>query len=215
MPQGTPIDRCRFSPVAARGRSNGIDGAGALLLGHPSHTGTNGEAVPHFRSAPGRSASWPSLGCFGLPRPTIPPVGAWGAGAFDNDGAADWSAEFDGIDRATGLETIRDALEAVAGAAPDDYIEVDDGQRAVAAAELVAVIVGETGSRSPYNETALDWIARERPAADRSVLELARASLARVLGATSELAELWDEAESSSWRSSVTDLATRLGRRLR
>jgi hypothetical protein len=136
-------------------------------------------------------------------------MGAWGEGPFDNDGAADWAAEFDGADQRSGQRLIREALERAAQAAPDDYLEVDEGQVAVAAAELVAFMVGSAGTRSPYNETAVEWINRTQPVADPSTAELARTALRRVVGANSEVAELWEEA-GPAWRASVTELAGRL-----
>jgi hypothetical protein len=130
-------------------------------------------------------------------------VGAWGEGPFDNDTAADWVFEFGEADRASGLNHIQLALMGAASLGAGEYLDSDAGAEALVAAELVAVIRGLDVERSPYNETALDWVARTSPAADQALVELATTALDRVVAANSELAELWDEAESTSWRGSV------------
>ena len=62
---------------------------------------------------------------------------------------------------------------------------------------------GVAVERSPYNEHAIDWVARTSPVADQALVDLASSALDRVVAANSELAQLWDEAESTSWRGSV------------
>jgi Domain of unknown function (DUF4259) len=83
-------------------------------------------------------------------------MGARGEGAFDNDTAADWSGKFENADLAAGLQLITDALSAVAQADAAAYLCVDDGERAVAAAELVALInpCGEQSRDSQLTEPA-------------------------------------------------------------
>lgn len=136
-------------------------------------------------------------------------MGAWGEGAFDNDDAADWAAQFDGADSEAGLRLIEDALRSAAQTGLDDYLESDIGAEAVAAAELVTGIVGQPPRTTPYNETALRWAARVSPDVAQPLVGLALRAIERVTGTGSELAELWDEA-GPSWRASMTDLASRL-----
>ena len=138
-------------------------------------------------------------------------MGAWGERAFDNDTAADWSWEFENADLAAGLRLITDALSAAAGAdGAAAYLDADDGTRAVAAAELVASINGQPIAESPYNETARQWIARVHPSSDPSLTNLARRAVSRVTAENSELAQLWDETGSSSWRSAMSELQGKL-----
>ncbi|BAQ45248.1 hypothetical protein NS228_06875 [Methylobacterium indicum] len=132
-------------------------------------------------------------------------MGAWGLGAFENDGA------FESFCR------VRDGkIDAIAQAfasalAQADYLEVDAGQNAVAAAEMVATAYDRPDRKLP--DDIRDIIAAQA-ARIRDVPELigqARASLARVLTDGSEIAELWDEVgESAEWRERVTDLDRRL-----
>ena len=136
-------------------------------------------------------------------------MGAWAEGAFDNDDAADWALQFDGADQASGLRLIEDALKRAAEPGTDDYLEIDDGARAVAAAELVAHIAGQPVRETPYNEDALRWAARVSPPALPSLVDLALRGVARVAGPGSELAQLWDDA-GPSWRTSIAELTGKL-----
>jgi hypothetical protein len=137
-------------------------------------------------------------------------MGAWGEGAFDNDAAADWSWEFENAGLAAGLRLITDALSAAAQADDAAYLDERDGALAVAAAELVASINGLPIDESPYNDTAREWIARVHPASDPSLVNLARQAVSRVTSQNSGLAELWEEAGSSSWRSAMGGLRDKL-----
>lgn len=130
-------------------------------------------------------------------------MGAWDEGPFDNDTAADWVYEFEDADQAAGLARIQGTLAEVANVGSDVFLDSDAGTEAVAAAEVVAAIRGLAVERSPYNEGALDWVTRTAPAADQALVDLAVSALDRVVAAGSELAELWDVAGSTSWRTSV------------
>jgi len=130
-------------------------------------------------------------------------MGTWGEGPFDNDTAADWVYEFSDADQAAGLRYIYEALAGAASVGDDDYLDSDAGVEAVAAAELVAAIRGLAVERSPYNETVLDWVTRTAPITGEAMVALAVAALDRIVAANSELAELWDETQSTSWRASV------------
>jgi hypothetical protein len=114
------------------------------------------------------------------------------------------------VDLAAGLQLITDALSAVAQADAAAYLCVEDGERAAAAAELVALINGQPIDESPYNQTARQWAARVHPSSDRSLTNLARQAVARVTGQNSELAELWDDTNSASWDSAMSGLRDKL-----
>jgi len=137
-------------------------------------------------------------------------VGAWGEGAFDNDTAADWAREFKTADLADGLRLITDALAAAARTDAAAYLRARVGEVAVAAAELVAAVDGSPIDESAYNAAACRWIARVRPVSDADLTELARRALSRVTNQHSELADLWDEVDSS-WRSVIGELRLKLG----
>ena len=132
-------------------------------------------------------------------------MGAWGLGPFDNDDAADLAGELESLDDSAGLEALIAALGAVDG----EYIEADEGARAVAAAEVVAGIVGQPGPTTSYNEAAMGWIQRTSPPSNGALVDFALAVLERVMGEASELAELWDDA-GEPWSDSVSELSGRL-----
>jgi len=100
-------------------------------------------------------------------------MGAWGEKAFENDSALDWLAEFEG----RGLAMLRETLSNVASFHADEYLDVDDGAPAIAAAEIVAAALRRQRDRVPKElSTWLDaheirrWLARVVSA--RSVAEL-------------------------------------------
>ena len=64
-------------------------------------------------------------------------MGTWDSGPFDNDAAADFLSDLGSSPRAVAT-TLRRCIDA----APTDYLDVDDGQAAIAAAELVALGLG-------------------------------------------------------------------------
>src|SRR5258708_20240958 len=77
----------------------------------------------------------------------------WEPGPFENDDAADWVTE---VEEDPGLELIEDALSEVADPAHVGYLEIPDGAIAVAAAELVAQLLGRPGARSVVEGEILD-----------------------------------------------------------
>jgi len=132
-------------------------------------------------------------------------MGAWGEGPFENDTAADWVFEFEQADLESGLTHVQVALDGAAGVGSADYLDSDAGAEALAAAELVAAMRGAAIEKSPYNEAAIDWVARTSPVADQALVDLAVHALDRVVADNSELAQLWDEAEPTSWRAAVEE----------
>mgnify|MGYP000429154681 CR=1 FL=1 len=132
-------------------------------------------------------------------------MGAWGPGIYENDDAADWSAEVAEF----GLSAVEGALDAAIEA---DYIEALEGACALAAADVVARLVSGRGENSAYCEDIVAWVEANASAPPASLVAKARTALERVKGADSELAELWSEdAESlTQWAASVADVESRL-----
>ncbi|BCJ38417.1 hypothetical protein Athai_59200 [Actinocatenispora thailandica] len=114
-------------------------------------------------------------------------MGAWDTGIFDNDGAGDLHAELLTAAPAGRADVLRSAF-----ALPcEEYVEVDEGQRALAAAAVVSAAAAGT-DLTAYGRSLP---AADLPAATPELVALARAAVDRVLGADSEWRELWDEAE--------------------
>jgi hypothetical protein len=132
-------------------------------------------------------------------------MGAWGEKAFENDGAMDWLAELEPL----GVAAIHRALSTAAETSGDDYLDVDDGTAAIAAAEIVAAARGKGRDRVPKRLFA--WLDANAAAIGSDVLALARRAVERVLGANSELRALWDEGGvDNAWRGEVRELLVRL-----
>jgi hypothetical protein len=133
-------------------------------------------------------------------------MGAWGEKAFENDSALDWLAELE----AGGVHAVRTALETVTQTDEGEYLDVDAGAHAIAAAEIVAVALGQAGDRVPPQVAS--WLEANAGAVDTEDLALARKAVERVLAANSELRGLWDDIGASTpWHADVMSLLTRLG----
>ncbi|MCM2315888.1 MAG: DUF4259 domain-containing protein, partial [Thermoanaerobaculia bacterium] len=128
-------------------------------------------------------------------------MGTWGVHAFENDIALDWVDESD-----PKLVQVEKALDKVISTPSDVYLDADDGQVGWAAAELVAVYHGRNAPGSPLKESLFTRLKRslglQKPNPPRpDMIAKALASLDRLVGQNSELAELWNESESAQeWK---------------
>ena len=132
-------------------------------------------------------------------------MGAWGVGAFENDTALDWLADFDD----EGADAIVEALETVGEADADAFVDVDEASCALAAAELVAAL--KTGDTSRLPDTAATSLASYRD--DIVVADLRRLALGAIarIKSDSELNDLWrDSDDHDDWISELDALVDRL-----
>jgi hypothetical protein len=114
-------------------------------------------------------------------------MGTWGHGPFENDDALDFVASFeDG-----GVGAAEEALDVVVNSR--HYVEASDAETAIAAAAFVAAACGEAdwlsnqSARNAYNNSSdIGQMTRLKAKAS--------SALARIVGANSELYELWEEA---------------------
>jgi hypothetical protein len=127
-------------------------------------------------------------------------VGAWGKGPFENDDALDWVVEWED---AEDLSPARDVLDDVLLA--DDYLDSREGFRGVAAAQVVAVLVG-AAPPDTLPEELRTWVAAHPDAANEVDEQSVVLALDRVLAENSELADLWREAGDKSWFDEVRGL---------
>jgi len=131
-------------------------------------------------------------------------MGTWGTGSFENDQALDWVADLD-VEGASLLEECLSVDDNV------EYLDAGVGCDAIAAAEVVAALMGRPAGNLPEELTA--WVAGQRGKVDPDRFRSkALALLQAVLGAKSELNELWAENEEDcpTWRAGVEDLIGRL-----
>ena len=110
-------------------------------------------------------------------------MGTWGTGPFDNDDAADWATE---VATANDLAALLQATcESVFA---ESYVEIDIGNRAVAAAAwAVSAVSGTSGAddqRGPQRPSSSITAAMAQQLAE---------ALQRVLGPGSEWRDLWEE----------------------
>lgn len=167
------------------------------------------EVPAHPRLHPHEAISSPEqkgrLAPKGRRRLALRAMGSWGEKAFQNDAALDWLAELEGA----GVARLRQALSQVANTAEGDYIDVDDGAAAIAAAEIVAAALGHGRDRVTLKVCV--WLDSNQTGvvADDSVL--ANRAVRRVLAPSSELPSLWDEGGENGWRLDVQELLRRLG----
>ena len=129
-------------------------------------------------------------------------MGAWGTGNFDNDDALDWLGDLGDV------ESLRSALQTVASAHADAWVEAPDCCAALAAAEIVAASRGAAAGDLP--EHAVAWVERHGRRCTPHDAALAAAAAARIVAA-SELQELFDDSPSKNeWHSVVNALRDRL-----
>jgi hypothetical protein len=145
-------------------------------------------------------------------------MSSWGPGPFDNDDGADWFAD---LRDQPALQSIRDAIEEIAEPAHVRYLEVTDGAEAVAAAEVLAELLGSPGD-DPVLDEELEELAealkkelkRESTRDIKKLVKQAIDALEIILNDVedSELRQMWEEhAEGlSDWIAAVTALQQRL-----
>src|SRR3954454_23069178 len=127
-------------------------------------------------------------------------MGAWGTGPFENDDALDWVFDWeDADDLSPARDVLSDAMLA------DDHLEAPEGSRAVAAAQVVAVLVGAAPSDTLPDELR-SWVASHPDAANEVDEQSVVIALDRVLAGNSELADLWTAAGDPSWFDEVRRL---------
>ena len=133
-------------------------------------------------------------------------MGTWGSGSFDNDDASDFAIDFE----SDGLSALSAALDL----SEVEYVDIAQAQRAVAAAEMLAIIIagGETEAAiSPDLADAIERHASDIKPRARSLARQALAALERVLEDESELRRLWVESgESDDWVAAIAELGERL-----
>jgi hypothetical protein len=131
-------------------------------------------------------------------------MGCWGTGTFENDDALDWA--FD-LGQNSGMDPVQRVLRAPCDG---DNLEAPDACEALAAAEIVAALLGRPASDLPVDVAR--WIAEHRGLDARPYREVALAHARAALGNNSELRELWAENEPDFpfWKATVEALIARL-----
>jgi hypothetical protein len=130
-------------------------------------------------------------------------MGTWGTGNFDNDKAADYAATFQDDPNETLL------LETLGAVAAEGYPEAPEACEALAAAEIIAAVLGK-GVRGLPEDLLLSAnnLSLSNPDAAQ---KLARRAIKAVLK-KSELKELWEDTDDyDAWVAALEGLLERLG----
>jgi hypothetical protein len=129
-------------------------------------------------------------------------MGTWGALPFENDNASDWVWN---LEEAEDTSVLTDTLEAVADA---EEIE-EDSEEAVAAAEVVAAMLGKPLPEVPGEvEAFVKRQGKKKP--PTGLVDLAVKAVKRI-SKESDLKERWKEADGEEeWQDSLKDLLKRL-----
>jgi hypothetical protein len=131
-------------------------------------------------------------------------MGAWGAGSFDNDDAADFLNDLS-TKEVSDIKQILLGIEKQTG-----YIEAPECSVAIAAAEVVAAAKGAPPSEAPSE--LMEWIKERKPAVTPDLVSSALGAVGRIK-ADSELKELWEEGgQLQDWHSHIENLVERLAK---
>ena len=130
-------------------------------------------------------------------------MGAWSHEPFGNDTACDWSYELLETEDLSAVEAALDeVLEADGG-----YLEADLGSQAIAAAEVLAKLLGRGTQSDTYTEDIDQWVQDHPQQPNGALLAKAREAIGRIQSPGSELLELWEEGgEASAWKASLQKL---------
>ena len=129
-------------------------------------------------------------------------MGAWGTGVFDNDSALDWVWELEAV---SGTDLLQATFDTVNEA---QYREATDCSEALAAAEVVAALLGNPSDSLP-NEI-VEWLAKNQTAVDTRLQASAWTAVDHIL-VDSELRELWSESvDFDAWQNLLQELMHRL-----
>lgn len=132
-------------------------------------------------------------------------MGAWDATSFGNDTANDWAY---GLEECDDLSYIDATFQKILDAG-SDYIESSDAEKAIAAAEVLAWLLGRPTPVNAYTKKVATWIAAHPIQPPPALIQKALSAIERIEGESSELSELWEGVPE--WITSITDLRTRLG----
>jgi hypothetical protein len=134
-------------------------------------------------------------------------LGAWGECNFENDDALDWVYE---LEESNDLSLVAKALEVVEKFDSENYLELAECARALAATEVLAALLGK-----PSRDLTIEgkqWVTDHYNLHPGPNIPIALASIERIRS-DSEMKELWDETNNPSiWYRVLDDLKSRLSK---
>lgn len=131
-------------------------------------------------------------------------MGTWDATSFGNDTANDWAYD---LEQSGDLSLVEATFDKVVDVG-SEYLEAPYAEEAIAAAEVIAALLGRPCQPSPYTEKVAAWVTQHPTKPSRELLSKAVAVLERIVSGGSELKELWEG--NDEWNAEVANLRSRL-----
>jgi hypothetical protein len=131
---------------------------------------------------------------------------AWGPGPFDNDAANDFADEIGSRDDLAAAEAALDKALAAT-----DTLDAATASKAVAAAEILTLLVDRPSDETEYPDEVEEWAAESEHEPSDALLAKAARAMDRVLAAPSALLDQWKDTEDfAAWQESIADIKRRL-----
>jgi hypothetical protein len=129
-------------------------------------------------------------------------MAAWGSGSFDNEDASNWLSQLPQL-------TTDDLKTLLSRAENSDYLAGPESGEIVAAAEVVAALVGSPNANLPRQIT--DWVAAKSNSQTAATLSYLAVRAVHRVRTNSELKDLWLQADGlNEWSANLRDLEERL-----
>ncbi len=130
-----------------------------------------------------------------------------GAGIFDNDDARNFASR---IVEEPDLDRLEDVVDRVLSRGLGD-LEATEGAEALAAADIVARLLGKTRPKSASTEAIDQWVSGAKLEPDVLLINKAHSAVTRVRTAPSELLERMKKSDQfATWRKSLDELSQAL-----
>lgn len=129
-------------------------------------------------------------------------MGTWGAGAFENDTAADWAY---GLEDGQASSHVEQAIDRITKSTTSDPLDLDDCLEGLAAAEVVAAASGKPSPKLP--PAIRHWVAQKIFPPNAALIKNAGLAVGRI-SSDSELQAEW--ADDPHWTGEMQDLLARL-----
>jgi len=134
-------------------------------------------------------------------------MATWALDAFGNDYAMDWAQD---LQEYKTLELVETTLDNVIDSGEAE-LEAPFAAEALAALDVMARLQGRPGAPDPATAEVDEWVAACRKKITPPLLEKARLAFERIVSASSELCQLWQESEhAEEWQAEVAALRLRV-----
>lgn len=134
-------------------------------------------------------------------------MGVWDHTTFGNDDACDWAGELQSYQDLSFVSETLDKVIDIGG----EYLDSFESLQAIAAAEVVAGLLGQLAEGDTNTEPIDAWVEAHPQDVPEALLVKSHQVLDRILVQPSELLELWEESDLfDRWKDSITELKNRI-----